>query len=103
MPGIQDRAPTHTVEIRHRNSGFILVDRVVRVALAHIRTLVVRDIPKYLPVFAGTGIFSRIHPVALLQAKNPHFRIGEAPSCGCAGRASPNNKHVYNVVWHTPS
>ena len=82
MCRIEDRPAANTVEVRHRDRRLILVDRVVRITLAYVWTLVVSNLPPHLPVFARARIIGRIHPVTLLQAQNTHPRIRHAPGEG---------------------
>jgi hypothetical protein len=56
-----------------------------------------------LPVPAVARIVRGLHPIALIEAEDPHFRFGEAPCDSGARRSVPGPHLVYDFVTTSPN
>ena len=86
------------VEVHHLDRRVVVVDRIVARPLADVRTGGVVAEHARLVVPPVGRIVGLLHPVALLQAEDPHPRLGEAPGDRGAGGAGADDEHVDLVV-----
>ena len=79
MRGVHDGAAADAVEIDHLDRRVGVVDRIVGRPRAAVGIDGEIAEQARLPVPAVAGIVRRFHPVALLQADDPHPGIGQTP------------------------
>ena len=98
---VHDGAAADTVEVHHLDRRIGVVDRVVgRPGAAVGIDGEIAEQPR-LPVPAVAGIIGRLHPVALLEAENPHPGVGKAPRHRRARCSGPDNQHIDLIVHRT--
>ena len=100
MRGIENRAAADGVEVGDRYGRVVVVDRIVRGAVAEVGTDRVIASLQHFPVAPVARIFGGIHPVALFHAHDAHSGFGEAPRDGGAGRARAYDQDINDIVRH---
>jgi hypothetical protein len=71
-----------------------VVDRIVGVSPASIRAdMEIVELTR-LPIAVGAGVFGGLHPVPLLQTKDVHLGLSEAPGHGGAGSPGADDQDV---------
>ena len=94
MTRVEHRAAADAVEIGDFDRRVGVVDRIVGIACTTVGTDVEIVELARLPIASGTGIFGRLHPVALLETKDVHLRLGQAPGDGRAGGPCADDQDV---------
>src|SRR5215217_4293889 len=98
VAGVEHRAAADAIEIGDLDGRISVIDRIVRSQPAPVRAD--REIlgePGF-PVPTRTRESGALLPVALLQTKNTHLRLGKAPGNRRAGSTRSDNKNVYSFV-----
>src|SRR5262245_16961613 len=94
----EDRAAANAVEVGDLHQGFVVVDRVVRVARAAVRADVEIGVATRLPIATVGRKFAGFDPVSLLEAQDLHPGLGEAPSnCGTRS-ARADNEYIDDLI-----
>ena len=75
MRGEHDRPAADPVEVGDLHRRVVVVDRIIRRPRAPVRTDVEIAVAPRFPVAAVAGEVGRLHPIALLQAKDLHLRV----------------------------
>ena len=98
MRRIENRATADGVEIGDRYGRVVVVDRIVRGAVAEVGADRIVPSLQHFPVAPGARVFGGIHPVALFHAHDAHSGFGEAPRDGGAGRACAHDQDINYIV-----
>ena len=98
MRGVENRAAADGVEVGDRDGRVVVVDRIVRRAVAEVGTDRVIPSLQHFPVAPVARVFGGIHPVALFHAHDAHPGFGEAPRDGGAGRTRAYNQDINDIV-----
>src|SRR5215469_18120542 len=91
---VQHSAAADAVEIGDLNRRSAIVDRIVGIAVTAIGADVKIAELTRLPIAPGAGILRGLHPVALLETKDMHLRLGQAPGDGRSRGAGADDQNV---------
>jgi len=99
MRRVHDGAADNAVEVHDLDRRIGVVDRIIGRPRAAIGTDgEIAEQPR-LPITPVARIIGRLDPVALLEAEDPHPRIGKAPRNSGARCSRADNQHI-DLVMH---
>ena len=99
MRRVHDGAAADAVEVHDLDRRIGVVDRIVGRPRAAIGTDGEIAEQARLPITPVARIIGRLHPIALLEAEDPHPRIGKAPRHRRARCARADNQHI-DLIMH---